>query len=343
MPGNVVDVKVRGDSAQAERSIDRVRGSVKKLGKDVLSSKLGLAALAAGAGFAFVSTIKAAADAEESTSKFNVTFGSNAEMVKKRLEAFADTVGRSRDELTTMSADSGAVIKALGLEANVAADLSAKMSELAVDVASFMNANDTDVLNAFTRALTGEREALKTYGIVIQEAEVQQRILAQGLVKSTKEVTSQMKAMATYELLLERTSDAQGDAERTSASFTNQMKKLKGQIHDLQVELGTGLLPVLTAILKTLNGIIDAAKTLGPIFRQQRDLVAGGIESIRYFGGPVANTQRPFVQDLQGLTSRNVTISFSGTILGDETQARALARQIQKIIREEDRLGGALA
>ena len=332
---NVVDIKVEGDSRSAEKSIDRVRGKVKSLGKDIVGSRLGMAALAAGATFAFASTVKAAADAEESTSKFNVTFGSNADKVRQRLEKFADTVGRSRDELTTMGADAGAVIKALGLEATVAADLSAKMSELAVDVASFMNANDTDVLNAFTRALTGERESLKTYGIVIQEAEVQQRILAKGLVNSTKEITSQMKALATYELLLERTSDAQGDAERTSGSFTNQMKQLKGQIHDLQVELGTALLPALTAVLKAMNDIIRAAKQLKPVFDTLGKIINPPAPS---FGPPSAN--QALTGGRLGLpeipSAGSVVFNITGPITGT---ARDFAGELEKILRENARFG----
>jgi hypothetical protein len=55
--------------------------------------------------------------------------------------------------------------------------LSVALTQLAIDVASFNNVSDEQAVRAFTSALTGEREALKSLGIVIQEADVKQEAL----------------------------------------------------------------------------------------------------------------------------------------------------------------------
>jgi hypothetical protein len=47
---------------------------------------------------------------------------------------------------------------------------------LAIDVASFNNVSDDQAVKAFTSALSGEREALKSLGIVISEADVQNKV-----------------------------------------------------------------------------------------------------------------------------------------------------------------------
>jgi hypothetical protein len=51
------------------------------------------------------------------------------------------------------------------------------MIKLAIDVASFNNVSDDQAINAFTKALTGEREALKSLGIVISEPDVKAKAL----------------------------------------------------------------------------------------------------------------------------------------------------------------------
>ena len=221
------------------------------------SKAIGLAAtgmsLAIG-GMAAV-TIRAAADAEEATSKFAVTFGGETEKVTKILDAHAKAVGRSRGELKSLAADTGAVVKAMGFQESTAASLSVELTKLAVDVGSFTNANEADVLKAFTSALTGERESLKTYGIVINEAMVQQQALNMGLAETASQLTSNDKAMATYQLLLQKTKDSQGDAARTSGSFTNQLRAFQGSLKDIQVLIGQQLLPLLTPLLTRITEI----------------------------------------------------------------------------------------
>jgi hypothetical protein len=49
------------------------------------------------------------------------------------------------------------------------------MIKLAIDVASFNNVSDDQAINAFTKALTGERESLKSLGIVINETDVKKK------------------------------------------------------------------------------------------------------------------------------------------------------------------------
>lgn len=59
--------------------------------------------------------------------------------------------------------------------------LSVSLTKLAIDVASFNNASDEQAVHAFTSALTGEREALKSLGIVISEQDVLNKAYSLGL------------------------------------------------------------------------------------------------------------------------------------------------------------------
>jgi hypothetical protein len=54
-------------------------------------------------------------------------------------------------------------------------------------------------------------------------------------------------------LIMQQTKLAQGDAERTAGSFTNQMRKLQNQVRDTATELGLKLLPIATTVVEKLN------------------------------------------------------------------------------------------
>jgi hypothetical protein len=108
------------------------------------------------------------------------------------------------------------VLAPLGLAQQDVDQLSLNLTRLAVDVASFNNVSDEQAVNAFTSALTGEREALKTLGIVINDTDVKNEAMRLGFTKNGENFSKQQVAIATYSLLLKNTANAQGDAERTA-------------------------------------------------------------------------------------------------------------------------------
>ena len=71
-----------------------------------------------------------------------------------------------------MAGDVGAIVVGLGLTGKEAGALSSDLVKLAVDVSSFANVSQEQAINAITSGLVGERESLKTLGVVIQEAAV---------------------------------------------------------------------------------------------------------------------------------------------------------------------------
>jgi len=116
-------------------------------------------------------------------------------------------------------------------------------------------------MQAFTKALLGERESLKTYGIAIMEADVQQQAFIMTGKTNAKELTKQEKALATYELLLQKTKVQQGDLNRTQESFANKSRAAQAKLKDLKVTMGAELLPVVEELLPV---IVDLVTEVGP-------------------------------------------------------------------------------
>jgi len=203
------------------------------------------------------SLIETASEAEETQSKFDTVFrGMTAEANAWAIQ-FSNDVGRATKDIKAFSAGMADVLKPMGLSTELAAEMSQKMVQLALDVASFNNKQDADVIRAFTSALTGERESLKTLGIVITEADVKQEAYTAGLVKLGAELTKEAKAQATINLLFKNSKDAQGDLIRTSKSFANQSKKLTSQLTNLKETIGSDLLPVATRLVQSLSKMTE--------------------------------------------------------------------------------------
>ncbi|MDP6424344.1 MAG: hypothetical protein QGG14_06345 [Planctomycetota bacterium] len=163
--------------------------------------------------------------------------------------------------------------------AEAAADMSVGLSELAVDLGSFFNAADTDVLQALRAGITGEAEPLKRFGIVMQDATLEAFRLSQGINKSFKSMSIAEKTALRYNFILDQTVNAQGDAARTSEGWANASKGLISAFKDLGTRLGLTLLPfvekVAIAVRNTVRGFLEWQK--GTRFLQSVLIVLGAI------------------------------------------------------------------
>ena len=133
------------------------------------------------------------------------------------------------------------------------------MTKLAVDVASFNNANDVETMNAFQSALVGNHEAVRRFGIVITETELKNELLRMGVTKTYNEIDAATKVQARLNLIMAGTGDAQGDATRTADSFANTSRALKSELSELGDEIGLTLVPSFT---KLANKAIEATKAV---------------------------------------------------------------------------------
>ena len=206
----------------------------------------------------FRAMINSASDAQETLSKFNVVFRDQAKEAARWAEDFGDSVGRSTQDVQKWMASLQDTFVPLGFARDKAMELSKSLSQLAVDVASFNNKADADVIRDFTSALVGNHETVRKYGIIISESAIKQEALNQGLDKTYKELTDLEKVQLRYNLIQSGTTDAQGDALRTADSYANQVKRLKANITELRTELGGPLIQNMSSILQEINKHSDA-------------------------------------------------------------------------------------
>jgi|LULW01.1.fsa_nt_gb hypothetical protein len=243
---------------QTEQSQRKMSQSMGRMGT-AIKGALGVAAVAIVANFG-KELVRLGSSVEEMQAKSSVVFGRFVQDVRSDLEAFGDSVGRSTFELEAMASSVQDTFVPLGFARGEAADLSVQLTKLAVDVASFNNAQDVPTMQAFQSALVGNHEAVRRFGIVITEAELQAELFRMGIKENAADVDAQTKVQARLNLILAGTSDAQGDAARTADSFANRSKALNAALEELGVAVITPLLPLLADIVGALVDATNATK-----------------------------------------------------------------------------------
>jgi len=237
---------------RANRQISSFNRSIQRMGRQMLAMAGvggGLYAVQRG----FRSIIKAASDAEETQAKFNTVFKSLKYEANAWAKSFGESVGRSEQSVKSWMAGLQDTFVPLGIARDNAMELSKSLVSLAVDVASFNNAADADVIRDFTSALVGNHETVRKFGIIISETAIKQEAMRKGLNKTYKELTDLEKVQLRYSLIQRGSTDAQGDALRTADSYANQLKRLKANISDLSAEIGGPLMQSLSNLISVIN------------------------------------------------------------------------------------------
>ena len=255
-------VKIKADMTQLRNELNRTNKMVGKSVKDQKKSfsLLGLnfktlvtGAVAIGAVQLGRSLVSVASAAEEMQGKSSVVFGQFIGDFRNFASDLAESTGRSRIELEGMGASIQDLFVPLGFSREEATGLSKTLTKLAVDVGSFNDVSDPEVMRAFQSALVGNHEAVRRFGVIITEATLKQELLRMGITKNSNEVDNATKVQARLNILMAGTTDAQGDAVRTADSFANRSRALSSAIKDLSVDVGKTLLPMLGELANNIT------------------------------------------------------------------------------------------
>lgn len=179
-----------------------------------------------------------------------------------KIESFAQTCiekfGMSELAAKQTAGSFMAMGKSMGLSMEEASDMAVKLTGLTGDFASFYNISQDYARVALSAVYTGETETLKRYGIVLTEANLQQYALTQGITDNVKKMDARDKAILRYQYIMKATQDMEGDFVRTQGTWANQTRVLQQVWNQFLIELGNGLITVLTPLVQVLNQIVQA-------------------------------------------------------------------------------------
>lgn len=268
---------VNTQAAATARDVDNAAGKMGSAFK-----KIGVALVAAGIAdvvFQFgKASAQAAIDAQEMESAFNVVFGNMAGDVRAWAEATGNELGRSTQEIQR-AALAFQELFGQALAPEQAATLSQQFAVLTQDLASFKNLSNEVAQQKLFSGLVGEAEPLRAVGVFLNETAVQAKAAELGLAGVNGVLTDQEKIVARAALIQEQLANAQGDVERTSGSTANQIKTMNAAVEELQVAIGSKLLPQLTPLISLTAQIIthmaDAAQKINVTTESAANMARG--------------------------------------------------------------------
>jgi len=230
-------------------------------------AQVGAAIAAAGAvaaGKLAIDAVNAASDFEESINAVNVAFEGAADGVLAIGENAARSMGLSREEFNSAAVRFSAFAERVVGEGGDVANFIGDVSTRAADFASVFNIEVSEALQVFQSGLAGEAEPLKRFGINLLQSEVAAYAMANGISASASSMTEAEKVQARYGLLMEQTSKTAGDFANTSDGLANSQRILRAELSNLQVEIGTALLPVAKDLVTTFaNALIPRLEDFG--------------------------------------------------------------------------------
>ena len=262
MSQTVLEVVFKGTDKGLTAAAGGVKSAMGGLAKGLgIAATAGVAA-AAGLGIVGTKLVGLGSDANETASLLKTALGGAFDGFNSRLREFASVSNRSFFELQAGSSTLVAMTKSMGATNDAAADMSFNFTKMAVDLGSFFNVSDSNVLQDFQSALAGSSETLQKYGIDVRETTLKQMALDQGLIGSATDTLPRLvRAQLIQQAVQEQAADAMGDAARTSDSWANSTRGLSAMFKDVSTQVGTELIPVLQPLLAAF---VDFARDVMP-------------------------------------------------------------------------------
>ena len=252
---SVINVAILGDAKQFKRAVGEAGDKLSRFGSKVgtVSANVvkGFGVMGAAAGGLAVVVGKQLFDVgEELTAldqKIGTVFsGESLEQVTGWADEVAARMGLTSTQAAGLAANAGDLLKPMGFTADEAANMSTEIIGLAGALSEWSGGQRSveETAEILSKALLGERDSLKSLGIAINQAEVDQRALTIAQRAGRDEITEQDKALATQALILEKSTDAQEAFAAGGNKLTAAQNRLKAAFGELQERLARKLLPL---------------------------------------------------------------------------------------------------
>lgn len=225
-------------------------------------------------------SVLAASDFNENMSKTQVVFGDYADVYIEKSKKMAAITGLSANQYLEQMSLWGAMAKAMGIPTDKMREMSEQLTQLSADMASFHNKDVEQVRTALKGVFTGETEALKEFGVVMTETNLQKFAEDQGLVY--KNMSQAEKVMLRYNFVLDQQRLAVGDYQRTNQGFANSFRTLKSNIENAMIGIGQKILPPIESAMNKVNvafkGLNTSHEQLNQEYTDSQERMAGLVQ-----------------------------------------------------------------
>lgn len=233
----------------------------------------------------FSKAIDISSDLTEVQNVVDVTFGDMAQKVEDLSKVSIKDFGMSELTAKQISSRFQAMGVAMGFAQDEMSDMSIELTKLAADMASFYNVEQEAVAEKLSSIFTGQTRPLRDFGLDLTQATLQEWALAQGMDVNIKKMSQAEKTLLRYQYVMQNTTAAHSDFQRTAGTWANQVRVLAQSFEQLGSVIGGALInafkPLVAWLNRAMQSIIAFAQTvvnaLGKIFGWTYEIKGGGI------------------------------------------------------------------
>ena len=265
--------RVSGPARRVEDRLRRIENRTARVSRGV-GGALGsiFSGITLGAGISQM--VKLTSDAQELKNVSDTVFGDLASGVYSQTDTLARSIGRVQGDLTPMVTQFGLLASTMGFTDMETKSLALGMTGLAADLGSFYNKEDPEVLERLRSGLVGNHEVLREFGVMINEAALNQELLNRGIKGGSKAASEQEKFLARLAIVTRQTNKAQGDAAKTQDDFAALRRRFNGRLAEQARIIGARVIPMLESLLRTGIRLLDG---FGKLPALAQNLTAGAV------------------------------------------------------------------
>jgi hypothetical protein len=150
----------------------------------------------------------------------------------------------------------------MGLVSSSAQNISESFTLLGNDIASLWNIDTADAMGKLQSGLAGQIRPLRSLGIDISKTSLEMYALKYGIKDSVENMSQAAKVQLRWLAVMEQAEVAFGDMAKTIQSPANQLRILQQQWTNLSRSIGNVFLPMVTAVLPYINGLVIALRRM---------------------------------------------------------------------------------
>lgn len=250
--GAPIRISILANSRQARGELNSFAGTLKK------TLGAGVALAGAYGGMELLKSIaREGSEAQQTLGGTAAVFKKHAAEVDASARKAADAVGLSANAYRTSATLMGSLLKGQGVAQDKLAGKTDELIALSADLAATFGGTTKDAVESLTSAFKGEFNPIEKYGVSLRQSVVNaeavtiaQKKHGKALKDLSEDQQTAIKQQATYQLILGKTRDAQGQFARESSTAAGQQQRLAADIANTKARLGTSLLPVMTQAAK---------------------------------------------------------------------------------------------
>ena len=252
---NEVEIRVVTNTANADAQLNKLKGTTGGLNKNLLTSAkrfavmgTAVAGAAVGVGLVTKKVFDMAANLELVENKINIVFGDQVGMVNDWADNVSKRMGLSSTQVAGLAANFADLLIPMQFTREQAAEMSTDIVGLSGALSEWSGGTRSvkEVSDILGKAMLGEREAIKSLGISITEADVKNKILSMSTQQLSGLTEAQAKAIATRDLILEKSIDAQNAYKDNTDGLSVAQAELSSALEEVKEEFIRELTPALT-------------------------------------------------------------------------------------------------